>query len=466
MDVRTSDIFRSYLQEAIGHENAAVAFSALEQPASVSIRRNPAKPGRLQFAVSENVPWCKDGFYLDERPVFTLDPLFHAGAYYVQDSSSMFVGHIARKVIEKFKDRKVLKVLDLCAAPGGKTTDLAASLRAVYGNDFILVSNEVVKQRASVLASNTAVWGDPCVVVTSDDPVRFAGMEGYFDIILADVPCSGEGMFRKDVDALEQWSSDNVKLCQGRQRRIVADVWPALADGGVIIYSTCTFNRFENDDNVRWIAEELGADFIFEDQCSDDILFQGVLRTEYGFSLVPGLVKGEGQYCSALAKNGKVESLSPVIKQKPDTRASGKARKRGPVLSEDLFSDYVRTVQKGDMVKAIPESIADEIIFLESGLHVLLSGCAAGVVKNGTLVPDADMALSVIFNKNAYPAVDLSLDMALSFLKGNPLVLPDAGKGYVTVCYDSLPLGFVKNLGSRSNNLYPKGRRIRMDITK
>lgn len=466
MDVRTSEIFRSYLQEAIGQQNASVAFSALEQPASVSVRRNPAKSGSLQFAGAENIPWCQDGFYLEERPVFTLDPLFHAGAYYVQDSSSMFVGHIARKIIGKFKDRKVLKVLDLCAAPGGKTTDLAASLRAVRNNDFILVSNEVVKQRASVLASNAAVWGDPCVVVTSDDPVRFAGMEGYFDIILADVPCSGEGMFRKDKDAMDQWSPDNVKLCQGRQRRIVADVWPALADGGVLIYSTCTFNRFENDDNVQWIAEELGADFVFEDKSSDDACFQGVFRTKYGFSLVPGLVKGEGQYCSALIKAGRGEYLSSASNLKHDLLYSQKIRKKGPALPSGLFSDCVRTVQKGDMVKVIPETVADEAIALESRLHVLLSGCAAGIIKNGTLVPDADMALSVVFNRDAYPVADLTLDMALSFLKGNTLFLPDSGKGYVTICYDSLPLGFVKNLGNRSNNLYPKGRRIRMDIAK
>lgn len=466
MDVRTSEIFRSYLQEAIGYENASVAFSALEEPASVSVRRNPFKSGSLSFDSMGNVPWCQDGFFLDGRPVFTLDPAFHAGAYYVQDSSSMFVGHVARKIIDNFQDRRILKVLDLCAAPGGKTTDLASALRAVRGSDFLLVSNEVMKQRVSVLASNVAVWGDPCVVVTCDDPARFADMEGYFDIILADVPCSGEGMFRKDKEAMEQWSPENVRLCQGRQRRIVADVWPALADGGVLIYSTCTFNRFENDDNVKWIAEELGAECISGKEECHVIDYPGVLKTECGFSLVPGHVRGEGQYCSALRKSESAGGAVAGRKLKLDHHSPGKGQKGKVSLPSGLFDGNVRTVLKGDMFKVIPESVADEVLEIESFLHVILSGCAAGVMKKDSFVPDADMALSVIFNKDAYPIVNAELDIALSFLKGNALVLPEISRGYVSVCYNSLPLGFVKNLGNRSNNLYPKGRRIRMDIGK
>ncbi len=466
MDIRNSEIFRSYLQEAIGHENASVAFSALEDSASVSVRRNPFKPASLCFGTIGNVPWCTDGFFLDGRPLFTLDPAFHAGAYYVQDSSSMFVGHVARKIIDSFQDRKILKVLDLCAAPGGKTTDLAAALRAVRGSDFILVSNEVMKQRVSVLASNVAVWGDPCVVVTCDDPARFADMEGYFDIILADVPCSGEGMFRKDKEAMEQWSPENVRLCQGRQRRIVADVWPALAEGGVLIYSTCTFNRFENDDNVKWIAEELGAECISGKERCHDMVYPGVLKTECGFSLVPGHVRGEGQYCSVLRKSDTAGRTAVGRKLRLDYRSPGKVQKGRVALPSGLFDGNVRAVLKGDMIKVIPDSIADEVIGLDSFLHVILSGCAAGVMKKDSFVPDADMALSVIFNKDAYPKVNADLDIALSFLKGNALLLPETSRGYVSVCYDTLPLGFVKNLGNRSNNLYPKGRRIRMDIGK
>ena len=241
--------FKKYLEDAIGCDNALVAFSAFDEPASVAVRYNPFKSKARM--TGEPVLWSKYGLLLEERPVFTLDPCFHAGAYYVQDSSSMFVGDVFRKLLGEFDiphDRP-LRVLDLCAAPGGKTTDLATSLREICGDNFILVANEVMKQRAGILAANVALWGDPNVVVTSDDPKAFTSFAGHFDIILADVPCSGEGMFRKDEQACEQWSTDNVALCEGRQRRIIADVWPSLSDGGLLVYSTCTFNRYENDGN-------------------------------------------------------------------------------------------------------------------------------------------------------------------------------------------------------------------------
>ena len=215
--------FEKYLEEAIGHENALVAFSAFSDPASVSVRRNPFKlTSSPEFSVGgyalQNRPvrWSPYGIMLDERPQFTLDPMFHAGAYYVQDSSSMFVGHVFRNILSDMPKpaSRPLKVLDLCAAPGGKTTDIAASLREACGDDFILVANEVMKARVGILADNVALWGDPNVVVTCDDPRAFASLTGYFDIIVADVPCSGEGMFRKVEQAQQQWSEDNVVLCE------------------------------------------------------------------------------------------------------------------------------------------------------------------------------------------------------------------------------------------------------------
>ncbi|MBQ2873824.1 MAG: rRNA cytosine-C5-methylase, partial [Bacteroidales bacterium] len=205
-----SESFRAYLEEAIGSDNALVAFSAFDSPASVSVRRNPFKNGVCPQG--REVPWNRYGMILPQRPNFTLDPHFHAGCYYVQDSSSMFVGYAFRKILEELEKPafRPLRVLDLCAAPGGKTTDVAASLRECFGDDFVLVANEVMKARAGVLADNVALWGDPDVIVTSDDPKAFASLPGFFDVIIADVPCSGEGMFRKDEEAREQWSVDNV----------------------------------------------------------------------------------------------------------------------------------------------------------------------------------------------------------------------------------------------------------------
>ena len=448
--------FKEYLEEAIGTENALVAFSAFDSPAPVSVRMNPFKKGPAPDG--RPVDWCRHGLKLDRRPSFTLDPLFHAGAYYVQDSSSMFVGHIFRQVLSDMQlpSSRPLRVLDLCAAPGGKTTDLAASLREVCGDAFLLVANEVMKARVGILADNVAIWGDPNVVVTSDDPRAFAPLAEYFDIILADVPCSGEGMFRKDEQAQQQWSEDNVALCEARQRRIIADVWPSLSQGGVLIYSTCTFNRYENDGNVGWIAENLGGEIL-----QNDIDAAGVLRTAYGYSLVPGLVEGEGQYCASLRKTSGPDY---VCGKAP--RGSEKVSK-GVALPDGLDSYFSRRMMfslKGDMVTAVPGNLASDAAMLRQNLHVISAGCAVGTMKGKILVPDADMALSIMLDPEIFPRHEVDRQTALRYLHRDTITLQDAPKGYVLVCHEGLPLGFVKNLGNRCNSLHPQSRRIRMDI--
>ena len=451
--------FRKYLEEAIGSDDALVAFSAFDSPASVAVRRNPFKDGICPEG--RQVPWCSHGRILPERPQFTLDPHFHAGAYYVQDSSSMFVGHAFRHILKDLRvpSGRPFRVLDLCAAPGGKTTDLAASLREAFGDGFILVANEVMKARAGVLADNVALWGDPNVVVTSDDPSAFAGLPGFFDVIVADVPCSGEGMFRKDEEAQKQWSEDNVALCEARQRRIIADVWPSLARDGVLIYSTCTFNRYENDGNVRWTADELGAEPLFR----DDVLVpgNGVIKTELGYSLVPGHVEGEGQYCSALRKKSDVEWR--------EIKARGMRPSKASAVPKGLKVPVDRDVtvrMKGETVTAVPAVISADLAVLEPQLHVIAAGCAVGVMKAGTLVPDADLALSIMLDKDAYPSAEVDQKTALAYLHRDAIMLPDSPKGFVLVRYEGLPLGFVKNLGNRCNNLHPQSRRIRMDVNR
>ena len=450
--------FRKYLEEAIGSENALVAFSAFDAPASVSVRANPFKSGRIPEG--RKVAWSEHGRILPERPQFTLDPHFHGGAYYVQDSSSMFVGHVFRTLAARMslpQDRPV-RVLDLCAAPGGKTTDLAASLRTMFGDRFLLVSNEVMKQRVGVLADNVALWGDPNVLVTSDDPRAFSSLTGFFDIIVADVPCSGEGMFRKDEEAQNQWSEDNVALCEARQRRIIADVWPSLACGGLFIYSTCTFNRYENDGNVAWVAEELGAEPLLKEDVAGG--YEGVIKTGLGYSLVPGFVEGEGQYCSALVKTGDCAYVESRQRQ-------GRAARPAPLPKglERLLDREVSFRQKGDMVTAVPSSLAQLVGILEQSLHVVAAGCAVGTVKGNVLVPDADLALSLMLDRTAFPSVEVDRNTALSYLHRDAITLPEGTeRGYVLICHEGLPLGFVKNLGNRCNSLHPQSRRIRMDI--
>lgn len=469
--------FVDMLKEAIGEDRALVALNALDCAPSVSVRLNPYKPlffGQCRGASGqcrdvsgsdevlenqvfegqcESVPWSPYSRLLSSRPVFTLDPSFHAGAYYVQDSSAMFVGEMFRRVLPKGISRP-LRVLDLCAAPGGKTTDLAASLREKYGDGFFLVANEVMKARAQVLRDNLAHWGDPNVVVTSVDPKAFAALKGFFDIILADVPCSGEGMFRKDAQAQSQWSVDNVHLCEGRSRRIIADVWPALARGGALIYSTCTFNAYENDGNVAWIAAELGGEVMNAFSEGAEAPYEGVLRTKYGYSLVPGFVRGEGQYCAALRKTGGEESHCPKTSSK-------KKPVRGDV--EALFGMPMAFLERGGMLIAIPAALCAEFAALEP-LHPLMCGCAVGEFKGQALVPNADLALCIALKDDAFVKVDVDRQTALRYLHKDAVLLPGAPKGLLLVCYLGLPLGFVKNLGSRCNSLLPSDRRIRMEI--
>lgn len=384
----------------------------MDGQASVSVRLNPFKSRGVTLPILEGaapVPWCSYGYILAERPVFTLHPLFHAGVYYVQDSSAMYVGHIFRKLLAGMPDH-TLRVLDLCAAPGGKTTDLAASLREVRGDDFVLVSNEVMKDRARVLDDNVARWGDPNVVVTSVGPAAFAKLPGWFDIIVADVPCSGEGMFRKDARALEEWSPELVSLCAARQKRILADVWPALREGGVLIYSTCTYEECENDDNLEWASSELGGEVL---PVENEFAEYGVKVTRHGNLLKVGDVPGEGQWVGAMRRT------SP---QTEDPRAS---------------TDVLRPLR---------------------------SGIVKGQTKGRDFIPDPDWALSIKYDRDAYPEAPLDKRTALHFLHRDTIVLPDAPLGYIAVTYKGVPLGFVKNLGKRCNNLHPQGRRILMDI--
>lgn len=375
---------------------------------SVSVRLNPFKgacgpDGR-------EVPWSPYGRILDKRPNFTLDPLFHAGCYYVQDSSAMFVGHLLRKMLRcHMPGATGIRLLDLCAAPGGKTTDAAASLREFCGGDFSIVSNEVMAQRAGVLRDNVALWGDPNVAVTSVDPGAFASLEGYFDIVIADVPCSGEGMFRKDPVAVKNWSPETVKLCAARQKRILADAWPSLREGGILIYSTCTYETEENDDNLLWAARQFGGEVV---PVEDEFPGSGVVTTPVGSLLKAGVVPGEGQWAGALLKT------SPQ-----------------------------RVRRNADISVLRPQ---------------WPSPSRAEAVKSDRPLPD--FALSMDFDSSLYPAVEVDEATALRFLHRDAFVLPDAAPGYNVVTYLGHPLGFVKNIGKRCNNLLPKSRRILMDI--
>lgn len=462
MESLISGVFRKYLVDAVGEDNTSSYFDALKQDAVCSVRFNPFKQNAAGYdshgflPLKECVPWSLNGRYLEQRVLFPADPLWHSGVYYVQDSSSMIVGEVFEYLLRKvLMYKSSVRVLDLCAAPGGKTTDLSARLRLCAGDDFLLVANEAVKQRASVLAENVARWGDPNVIVTNLDPVTVGKITSFFDIVLADVPCSGEGMFRKDEGAVRMWSEDNVKFCSARQKRIISDVLPSLKPGGYLLYSTCTFNRIENDDNLFFFEKELNCD------CIDiPVRHEGIVRTEKGICLVPGLVPGEGQYCGVVQK--KQEDTGENYRhdrqkmvEKPDVKIK-------KMINELLDGDFLPK-SSGDKVFAYPASSADEMAFFER-FRPLSSGLAVGRIKGNDFVPDADLALSIKLKKNHFVTKELDYSRAISFLKRENIILEDTEKGIVLLCHENIPLGFVKNIGNRTNNLLPLSRRLRMNI--
>ena len=368
----------------MGEERFNRFMEAFNEDAPVSIRLNPSK---VSHAVGEKVPWCKEGFYLSGRPQFTFDPLFHAGCYYVQEAASMFVTHVFRTFLSPLTSHhSPLNTLDLCAAPGGKST----AVRTVLPEGSTLVSNEPIPTRAQILLENITKWGWPDCIVTNNYPRDFRKAKARFDIILCDVPCSGEGMFRKDPATISEWSLQNVEKCWRLQREIVADAWECLNPGGILIYSTCTYNIKENEENVRWILDTYEAEALdIPVDPSWNItgsLLPGFDTPVYRF--IPGITRSEGLFMCVLRKKGVF---------------SGSARKNIPLktLSTDL--------------------------------------------------PQGD-----------FPRVDLPYQEALQYLRGEALVLPpDTPKGLVTVTYKGIPLGPVKNIGNRANNLYPKPWRIK-----
>lgn len=450
MAVSLPQAFVESTRAALGDKADAIVEAILAGESVTAVRANPLKISadvlRGRFAsAGERVPWCEDAFYLNERPVFSLDPLIHAGAYYVQDPSAMFVWSLAEVLIRQ--SEASLKVLDLCAAPGGKSTAVASALRP----SDLLVSNEVIGSRASVLAENMVKWGCSNTIVTNNDPKDFARLAASFDIILADVPCSGEGMFRKDPEALAQWSPENVKLCAARQRRIVADVWPALREGGWLLYSTCTFNSSENDGNVEWIGRELGAEVVPPSNAPSG----GAVQTSCGLQLGMGLTRGEGQYVALLRKTAARKAGSQPKVGKP-------SRKVPCDWLESGVAAYEQSTSAGIMLKAYPEQTEAQLRFFESSLRAIRSGVAVAYVKGRDLVPQTDLALSRVFRREAFAQAELTRDQALQFLRCAALQLPDAPRGFNAVTYERLPLGFVKNLGNRANNLFPQAWRLRM----
>ena len=434
--------FIQQTRQLMGEERFNRYLGAFEEEAPVSVRVNRRKGefSRKEISQGEShfmrVPWCEEGYYLQGRPQFTFDPLFHAGCYYVQEASSMFITHILRSLqgnllppssllltreslllppfsfLRPFGSKRQadyllprkLFLLDLCAAPGGKST----AAISVMPEGSLMVSNEPIPNRAQILLENITKWGYPNCIVTNNYPRDFRKAKARFDIIICDVPCSGEGMFRKDPATIGEWSLQNVEKCWRLQREIVADAWECLNPGGILIYSTCTFNTKENEENVRWIIDEYDAEILDIPTAPEwnitGSLLKGFDAPVYRF--IPGITKGEGLFICAIRKSGELPTEVPTPSKSKSIDPS-KSKPLAPFISK--------------------------LKVLESDL------------------PQGD-----------FPCYDLTYPEVLKYLRGEAIVLPsDAPKGHITVTYEGHALGPVKNIGNRANNLYPKPWRIK-----
>ena len=410
--------------------------AALDEPPVVSVRVK-SRESRVE---SEEVPWCSHGYYLAERPDFTLDPCFHAGAYYVQEASSMFV----EQAFKQCGEPKV--VLDLCAAPGGKST----LLRSLLPDDALLVCNEPIKARANVLRENIIKWGHEGCFVSCNYPRDFRQLRDMFDVVLVDAPCSGEGMFRKEQAAIDMWSPANVEECATRQRDIVETVWPALKSGGYLIYSTCTYNTLENEENVRHFCDTLGAELV-EIPVAEDWHITGSLLSDFNgpvYRFMPHKTRGEGFFLALMRKRG------------GEARSSRSSRVQEVQGVQEVQEFKSSRVEIDNTVYAVQAAHAPVVRQLTKVLYPLYMGVALYEKKGKKQIPHHALAMSRLFAKDAYPTVALGLDDALRYLRHEALRI-DAPRGYVLVSYNGLPLGFVNNVGKHANNLYPAEWRIR-----
>lgn len=449
--------FEERLRLQRGHDWQS--FSAIHgEPSPVSIRLNPEKTKdhtalfKQQLAQNiEAVPWTKHGYYLSERPSFTLDPAFHAGAYYVQEASSML---LELAILQHVNSSEEIRVLDLCAAPGGKSTHILSLLSA----NSLLVSNEVIRSRATILAENITKWGHANVVVSNNDPEDFQKLKGFFDVVVVDAPCSGEGLFRKDAEAMKEWSVENANLCAMRQQRIVHDVWPALKENGILIYCTCTYNPEENNRNIERFAQELHAEVLPLNINTN----WGVQALDYGYQCFPDKVKGEGFYIAILQKKeeqiiGRMRSAKTVFTKVPNAALR---------FQEWLSNNEIKLTQFREFLLALPSEQEEAIAFVCSHLKTVSAGTTLGTFKHEKLIPDHALAMSTVLNKKNFPQVQVSYEEAIAFLRKDVFWQEGLTKGFSLIQYGDFTLGWANVLDNRLNNLYPAEWRIRMAVNQ
>ena len=437
------------------------AFAAVHEEAKplTSIRFNPNKKIDVQdsaLQLESKIPWSSQGYYLKERPSFTKDPLFHAGAYYVQEASSMFLEQVLRQTVDL---NTSIKVLDLCAAPGGKST----LIQSLISKDSLLVSNEVIKTRVNVLVENITKWGAANVVVTNNDPRDFQRLDSYFDVIVVDAPCSGSGLFRKDPDAISEWSLDNVTLCSQRQQRILADVKEALKQDGILIYSTCSYSKAENENIAEWLITENGFESIQLHINPEWNIVETITKetNAYGYRFYPDKVNGEGFFITAFKKTNptpNAKQTTPNTKHQTINKQPQTPNAKQEITNWLSSKDISLFPWKDDII-AFPENLINEIPVLQSALYIKKAGVNIGSLIRNELIPSHELAMSTILNQDL-ASVLLDLKKALQFLRLESIEKDFEGTGWMLVKYGGLALGFIKALPNRINNYYPREWRI------
>ena len=414
-----------------------------------SIRINPAKQPKTENQYSK-IPWSDYGYYLNQRPSFTFDPLFHAGTYYVQEASSMFLEQAIKQTVDLAKPQKVL---DLCAAPGGKSTHI----QSLISKNSLLVSNEVIRSRANVLKDNIIKWGCSNVVVTNNDPKDFARLEDYFDVIVVDAPCSGSGLFRRDPDAINEWSENNVQLCSQRQQRILADVWPCLKMGGILIYSTCSYSKEEDEYIMDWVTDNLPTSNL---QLEIDDKW-GITETisekeNHGYRCWPDKTKGEGFFLACFQKTyGETEGYLH-IKKKPGQATKKEVEIISRWVNNNIDNDFIKHI---NTVYAWPAQLTTDFSFILEQLRVLYSGTLVGELMRDKLVPDHALAMSNLLH-DAISKTELNEEEAIQYLQRKDIKKIIENRGWQIVSFQGNPLGWINALPNRINNYYPKELRI------
>ena len=445
--------FTELMRKQLGAEEAEHLFEALDSASPVAVRLNPAKCGdEGVWSDGETIAWSKNGRKLKERPSFTLDTAFHAGAYYVQEAASQFIDHIVSG--EELKGKRVL---DMCSAPGGKTTIYSTAV----GVDGLVVANEYVRSRANVLADNVRKWGMGNVLVTNNVPEHIAQFEGWFDLVAVDAPCSGEGMFRKEEVAREDWSLDAVKMCAARQLSIVREAWQSLKAGGLFIYSTCTFNDEEDEGVLRTFIDEMGDVFEPSQRVEIDDTW-GVVRGEVGafqtFRFFPHKTDSEGLFVAVARKAEPTTQRTPKARKKVMQEIDKVSRKELMRWLEDaeqyLFAMVADTIYayRTEQFKAVQS--------LSEGLTAIYSGVAMGQIFKGKLKPDWALSQYIGLNRDAVAVEELDEQRALDYLRKKDIAVGDMVEGMNLVTHNGRVLGFAKRVGARCNNLYPNSLKI------